>query len=369
MEVLKYLNKLDHATPKDSLDVLTKELGVKYSVNSKYPDLYTLNYGRDDTLKFHPIIAECRSLVVEKNSEGVWVALSRSFDRFHNLGESDSGYNMKHLTAFEKMDGSLISIFFHEKYGWLYRTKAMIMPEGKIDALEVTWKEVIEDCLGDSLSRLPEVPSLTHILELTSPENRIVKPYEDRKLTLLSVRYLTGMYVPTGLLDREAEICGFNRPACYPLNSLDECVKFVSNLSGLDEGIVLVDRHGEPVLKVKSPAYVTAHHMRGEGIMTPSKVIAMLEEDDLDEYMTVFPGDNAKVLPYVDAYFRMLAEAETLWAVYRTKPSGEPFADCVRHSKASHLLFCKRYKKQSFKEAFYDMLDSCKVTMLKGFMK
>lgn len=190
MKVLEYLNTY-------GLEKLVEEYSIKVSVDERFPELLVLNYNQIDSPKNHPIVRECRSLVVKEELDGnTYSVVSRAFDRFFNQGENDSTFDLSKLKLFEKVDGSLVSVFYDEKYGWLYRTKSMIMPELSVQGWERTWKELIESALNWKdvcFNRLEK--DVTYIFEVVSRENRVVVKYDSDKAYLLSARRKDGTYL------------------------------------------------------------------------------------------------------------------------------------------------------------------------------
>lgn len=380
MEIIKYLNACVTDHPYDTLAELKDHLGIKHSHDERFPELYVLNYCQIDSPKHHPITIECRSLVVEFVKMGEWKVVSRSFDRFFNYGETDSGYNASQLVAHEKMDGSLIGLFYHAKYGWLYRTRSVIMPTGMVNAMNVTWAELIEEALGKKWFDAVELHKytiedpdrhVTFILEVTSPDNRIVTRYEDRKMTLLAVRVnRTGAYISVGPKSQQNILdLGWKFPQTWTFESMTDCANGAKDLRELNEGYVMYNRLGEPVCKVKNPAYVAAHHLRGQGILTPKRVIHLLELNEMAEYLSIFPEDASKMEPYVRAYFAVFAECEVLWSLYGTVAKGKPFALKVNKSPVAGIMFRKKTADVDFKDAFHAMPDKNKVGLIEKFLK
>lgn len=187
MQTLDYVNE-------HGLDRLQEEYGIKVSQNEAYPDLYCLNYDQISSPKLEPIVQECRSLVLRLREDGEFVVSSRSFDRFFNLGEIDGeDYDITKLVAHEKVDGSLLNIWYDSKWGWLYRTRSMIMPadDVSINGGDVTWKQLIERNIKD-FHELD--PNFTYICEIVSRYNRVVTKYDHECIYLLAVRDNEGNY-------------------------------------------------------------------------------------------------------------------------------------------------------------------------------
>lgn len=190
MKTIEYLSKY-------GLEKLVEEFSIKVSVDERFPELRVLNYNQIDSPKNHPIVRECRSLVIREELDGLtYSVVSRSFDRFFNQGENDVEFDLAKLQLFEKVDGSLISVFHDHKYGWMYRTKGMIMPELSVQGWERSWKDLIENALNWKdvcFNKLEK--DVTYIFEVVSRENRVVVKYDSDKAYFLSARRKDGTYL------------------------------------------------------------------------------------------------------------------------------------------------------------------------------
>ena len=259
MKTIEYLNKF-------GIEKLQDTFAIKVSEDERFPELLVLNYNQIESPKDHPIVKECRSLVVREELDGkTYSVVSRAFDRFFNQGECSLEFDLSKLKLFEKVDGSLVSVFYTEDYGWMYRTKSMIMPTLSVQGWDRTWKDLIESSLDwENLSGLDK--NCTYIFEVVARENRVVVNYQEDKAYLLAVRNnKTGNY-------SEVVRTKFNTPRTYNFNTTKECIESLQQLPNLEEGYVgYQDR--VPVVKIKSPQYLSAHRLRGEGL-TPKRMIA-----------------------------------------------------------------------------------------------
>ena len=88
-----------------------------------FPQLINLCYDQIAATKMHPITMECRGLVIDTGNMKVQ---GRPFDRFFNIGEAKSitdNINFDNCTIHEKLDGSLLKIYYSERYNmWLVGT-------------------------------------------------------------------------------------------------------------------------------------------------------------------------------------------------------------------------------------------------------
>ena len=344
MQVLEYLNS------GKTLNDLSEEFGIKVSENENLTGLYCLNYCQINSPKEHPIVRECRSLVLKQVNDR-WVVSSRSFDRFFNLGEIEGEeHDINDLVAFEKVDGSLIGIWYDADYGWLYRTRSMIVPEDmSINGHDITWSELIERNVGD-LSNLQT--NCTYICEIVSKWNRVVTKYDEESMYLLAVRYNgTGKYASIGFAPN-----GWKPPNKYSFNTIDQCVKSAKELPNLEEGYVLYNHSGQPVVKVKSPAYVAAHKLRGEGTPSPKRIMDLVIENEQDEYLAIFPEDTEMFEPYTQALKIGLDIANKVFSEYNSTCSDQKeFALKVKDLYYAPLLFSARSKGGKPSDYFYKL--------------
>lgn len=317
-----------------TLEQLTEELGIKVT---KYDDRVGLNYSQIDSPKFHPIVRECRSLILHYPSFKV---MSRSFDRFYNLGEdpnSDS-FDIHSSVVMEKLDGSLINIYF-DGYKWCASTRSMAFAEGPTP-LGNTFFDLIKKALGDfdlndyfvNFDR-----ENTYIFELTSPETRVVKAYQDTKLYLLAVRNKnTGNYC-----DSSWRMPGIGLPKKYTFKNLQEILASMRDLEVFDEGYVCI-RKCDWRVKIKNPAYLAIAHLRDNGQLSKNKVAYLVFENEYEEYLQYFECDRHLFAPYIEAYDKLMSSIRTLWEKTKHLETQKDFALAVKDTPYSAALFALR---------------------------
>jgi tRNA splicing ligase len=98
LDVQKYLRQ-------KSLSDLKQDLGIEHSI---FSNLVVLNYSQIDSPKNHPIVMECRGLILEQDT---WNVVCYPFRRFFNAGEIENdSFDYRNAFALEKVDGTLISL-------------------------------------------------------------------------------------------------------------------------------------------------------------------------------------------------------------------------------------------------------------------
>lgn len=353
MRVLKFLNTaLSSGTAKsasEALDLLTEHYAIKSKFDEKY-HLYVLNYCQINSPKFRPITNECRSLVLSY-SDNEFKLVSRAFDRFFNLREKRLPCTTDKLVFHEKLDGSLVTIFYH-KGMWLYRTKSMIMPTGLVNGLAITWKELIEVSLGwNSTLKSNLIEDLSYIFEVVSPFNRIVTRYTEPEAYLLSVRNIDGSYESKKELDSVSSHFLWKRPKLYSFLSWDECENSALSLKDLKEGYVGYLKN-QPIVKVKNPAYLAAHYLRGEEAVTPKRIVNLILINETDEYLSIFPEDTMMFQPYIDAYLTFKVNIDRDYKNFTLNSrTRKEFAKLALETCYSTVLF-KMYNNTTRSQAF-----------------
>ncbi len=341
-----------------TLQYTLSELKEQFAIKiNQWNTLYVLNYDQIDSPKTHDVTRECRSLVVEStDGENIDRVVSRAFDRFFNHGESGAPiFNLDQAVVYEKVDGSLFSIFHHEDYGWLYRTRGVIMPSDKIMGWDRTWTDVVYSVLPKvNLAELNK--DLTYICEIVCPENRVVTKYEGDALYLLATRNNeTGQYS-----SRNVE--GFDKPEKYTTDKgFDALKESAAKLRELKEGYV-VYKHGVPLCKVKNPAYVAAHHLKGEGLNSPKRINQLLIMGEIEEYLSAFPEDYEKCKPFIDNHTRIMTELVVNYPEGITDQ--KEFALLVKDYKYAGIYFTARSKRISVAEAWSMTKESAKLKVL-----
>ena len=247
--------------------------------------LIMLKYNQLDSDFNEEIVRECRGLILDEDSlEPVCVP----FYKFGNYGESYCPeIDWESAVILEKRDGSLIKVV---KLGKDY----LISTNGCIDAFKAmmpddilcpykSYGDLFMKAMGDRLSLLSE--GYTYMFELTSPYNRVVVPYDDLEIALIGIRDNKSL--------QEQLICNsielpFKLPKRYMFNTLEECIESAHSLPYSEEGYVVVDKHFNRV-KIKSLEYVNVHHLRGEGAMTEKRILDIIRQNEIAEYLIYFP--------------------------------------------------------------------------------
>ena len=300
-----------------------------------------------------------RGLILDADGE----IICRPFDRFYNYGESKIDASLlKDIYAVEKLDGSLIKVYYWNN-SWRIATRGTAFAESNVGDYNFTFETLTLKALN--LSSLSEFNALmnssgahekfTYLFELTSPYNRVVTPYSDTTLWFLAKRAnKSGIYCPDHSVARSI---GAKYTKIFLGKTLLQLATEAKSLTKLKEGFVVYDYlSGAPLLKIKSPTYVTAHLLRGEGL-SQKRILDLIIQGEVNEYLTYFPEDRALVETYLVAMNEMLLSAEKTFKEICHLKSQKEFALEATKTNYPALLFQKRKNphlsiKQCFDEKF-----------------
>lgn len=380
--VKKYIveNKINNA---DELATLLEgDLKIKCyrDIDQNGDTLYTFKYNQIESVKTHPVVCECRGIVFDYDLNVVF----KGFDRFFNVAEvsDNSGFNFSDFKAYEKADGSLIKLYFHNGY-WQVGTSGTAMANVPMGGLgweggdSKLFRDEVIKCFGyddeeDFQSHAHEsfLDNLWYIFEFTSPDNRIVTPYEESKMVLLGVVHKgSGIELSYDNLLIEFEDMlygGLNVRLPEVISNLDNIealIEETNSLSGLKEGYVLVDQSGKR-LKLKSEKYVAAHRMRGDAGLTLKRACQLVLLGEWSEYLVYFPDDTKNVMSVVNALNDYLLNVDIWYKDAAFIVDQKEFAMKVKDLSFKHLLFSMKRGNTTAQEAFYQLREGAQINTL-----
>ena len=230
-----------------------KEEGKIFLNSHPTKPLWIANYTPQVQFKgeWSELLMMCRGLVVDENGN----IIARPFKKFFNLHEHLNNPDKlppipktKKFDVYEKLDGSLIILFWYDGE-WEVASRGSFISEHAKKA-----REMIENKYGFYINRFDK--SKTHLFELIAPEFRIVVNYGDmEELFLLAI-----IETKSGKEDGIFGVNFPNKPKIYDgvadIKELFEKYPYTGN----QEGFVIRFRNGFR-LKLKYEEYVKLHRM------------------------------------------------------------------------------------------------------------
>lgn len=293
LEIQKALQAIDprYADPRHVLFVLEKSgvIGpdqLKQSQHPEYPELFLFDYTIFADFN-NPIIRECRGLVLD-STNNEWNPVCWPFEKFMNWTQPGCDpIDWDSAKVYEKLDGSLLSCWYH-KGKWNCSTTGSPNAGGQVNDSKITFSGLFWKVFEEKGYQLPEIFSksfrdITFMFELMTPLNQIVVRHDTNKLVLIGARNrVTGQELP---------IWGFRN--CYgivnqfDLKNIDQINDLLKDKSPfVQEGFIVVDKFWKRA-KVKSSAYVRAHHLKST--FSTKNCLTLELKNETEELLTYFP--------------------------------------------------------------------------------
>ena len=249
------------------------------------------------------IVKESRGIILQQNEDGKFIPVCVPFFKFMNAEEPNSDLNKidwKTASVQEKVDGSLMKVWYDKKnYKW------MVSTNGTIDAFKAPLGIGGFETYGDLFKKATVFNSLTfftcilnenytYMFELVSPYNRVVIEYNSIEIYFLGYRDNVTLkeYMPENY---PALSYHYPIPERYELHTYEDVKNLANILPWSQEGFVICDANFNRV-KVKSPEYVKAHFIRNNNVVTDEKLIEIILENEIDEFLIYAPDFKERLL-------------------------------------------------------------------------
>jgi hypothetical protein len=348
----------DHLRSGNSIDSLTADFGINVYRHPTEP-LVGLKYDQIRSPKTHPIVRECRGLVLVDHPDLNWACAARPFRRFFNAGEvadEFQKFDWGNFTCTEKCDGSIIILYEFNRQ-WRVNTSGSF-GDGEVPFSGTNWRKLFFRTWEQQASRAGLTrnsirldaldPASTYLFELCTPYNKVVRQYPEPTVFLLSsIRTAHGRESSEDENDDIARELGVARPERYRFHSQVEITEYLSEKQRVDptfEGVVIRDDQ-DLRFKIKTDTYVFLHHLIDNGnLFNPKRLVPRILAGERDEIVAYVPEIREaidKVQSDLDAQFTSLAD---LWGSTWQLPNQREFADQVKHHPFSSVLFTMRKK-------------------------
>lgn len=293
--------------------------------------------------KNHPIVKECRGLILNKAD---WSIAAMPFRRFMNYGEDGADAlpsDLEGCFLLEKLDGSLLTLRWSATCNaWKVSTRKMIYAEGQVsDLSDMSFEKLFWEAA--SKTRIPKLieydilaKGYTYVFELCSPLNRIVTLYPESSVVLLTVRNnVTLQEAKLAEIENYSELFNCRTPKKYPFTDWNAIVNSFNETDPTFEGYVVLKEFSPNHLrvKVKSPKYLAISKL---SVTKSTKAfIDLLKLGEKDEYLVYYPENKGYIDKIEDSLKSLISTITSDWGRIRSITDRKTYAFAVKECKNS----------------------------------
>jgi hypothetical protein len=147
-------------------------------------------------------------------------------------------------------------------------------------------------------------------------------------------------------------------------NNVGVLLRTFEGMSWSEEGYVVVDANFNRI-KIKNPAYVAVHHLKGK--TAEHNIITIVKSNEIEEFASTFPERKDELLRLKENYDKLTEKLNNVWFELSTrKPK-----DITREEKKRYAMdvfeVCGKYELKQFTGLYFGLVDG-KVSSVEEFI-
>lgn len=334
----------------EGLDGLAQRLALQTRRHREHPQLVLLKYSMIDSPMADPVVRQCRGLVVDE-ADG-FRPVAYPYDKFFNAHEGHAAkIDWSTARVLEKIDGTLCTLYAY-RGAWHVASASLPDAQGTLRHRGGSVADAFWEVFRAGGYALPDRTDHCFMFELCLPSDPVLIRHAAPRLLLHGARDMVSLQeVAPGPF---AAAYGWETVPSYPVSDLAAAQRLAKDLDpARHEGLVACDARFNRV-KIKSPAFVALHHMRGATNLR--HLLEVVRTNESDEFLAYFPEARPAWQAVRDRFFALRAEAEAALERGRDITDDGVFGRSVRDLPYSATLFAVRKgRAPSLAAAFADM--------------
>lgn len=361
LAIQNYIAK--HGIDKAISDFKLKTREYENKILLKYDQLVS------PTLMAFPEMQDCRGLVLEK---GTWKVMSLAFRKFFNSQEGNAAkIDWNTANVLEKLDGTLIQVYWDwHKNTWFAGTTGTAEGEGEVNnKMGTTFNDLFWDTVNNkyTFNECLLNKDLIYVFELTTPYNIVVKPHGESSATILTVRNRETLAELSGKdLEMTAISLGIPLVKKFDLNAKDvgTLLRTFEGMPWSEEGYVVVDAEFNRV-KIKNPAYLAVHHLKGK--TAEHNILTIVKTNEIEEFASTFPERKAELLKLKENYDLLTAKLNMVWDELKVRRAKNITKEEQKKYAIAVFEVCKAHNVENFTGLYFG-LGQYKVASVEEFL-
>lgn len=348
LAIVKFLKQFK--TVEEAVSAIKEKYAIHVNASGEHPNLLQFKYDQIDSPTKKQLVQEARGIILDSTDD--WRVIAYPFNRFFNHGDSKAAkIDWETASIWEKVDGSLMFMYWY-KDAWHVASSGLPDAAGMVKDADVTFKDLFWNTWGDLGYAFPLDKYVTHMFELTTPENVVVVPQGEHKITFIGARDIqTGVEYS---IDNELFPNGWHRPRRFAVTSEENAIEMCNQMNPMEqEGFVIVDRKFNRV-KMKSPQYAAIAHLglTKEQIIEKGLDLNKYDENlqlkwmlkiiltnEGDEFLVYYPQYEKMYKFLRETYDRFIGDLEAFYGEVKDIEAQWDYANKVKSHPLSGIFF------------------------------
>jgi hypothetical protein len=195
----------------------------------------------------------------------------------------------------------------------------------------------------------------------------VVKPHGESSATLLTVRDLRTLEeVSREVLVSMGDNLNIPVVKAYDLNVKDvgALKRVLEDMPWHDEGYVIVDAKFNRI-KVKNPAYVAVHHLKGKS--AEHNILVIVKSNEIEEFGATFPERKEELYKLKENYDALLVKLNAIWVeLQEFKPKNIMPAEKKKFAQAVFEI-CGKHNLKAFTGLYFGLGEN-KISSIEDYM-
>ena len=361
LAIQKYLRT--HGLEKTIKDFSLKTREYEHKILLKYDQLVS------PTLMALPEMQDCRGIILEKNT---WDVMSLAFRKFFNSEESNAAkIDWNTAQVLEKLDGTMIQVYWDwHDMTWYAGTTGTANGEGEVNNKNgTTFNDLFWDTLNNkyTFNECLLNKDYIYVFELTTPYNIVVKPHGESSATLLTVRDRETLVELSGKdLEMAAISIGVPLVKSFDINAsnVGHLLKTFEGMPWSEEGYVVRDGNDNRV-KVKNPAYVAVHHLKGK--TAEHNILTIVKTNEIEEFAATFPERTEELNRLKEGYDGLIAKLNGVWSELQSHRPKNITKEEQKKFAAAVFEVCDKHELKNFTGLYFG-LAQYKINSIEEYM-
>jgi hypothetical protein len=202
----------------------------------------------------------------------------------------------------------------------------------------------------------------------STPYNIVVKPHGESSATLLTVRNRVTLK-EVAWKDLEMIAISLRVPLVkrFDLNANDvgALLRTFEGMPWSEEGYVVVDANFNRI-KIKNPAYVAVHHLKGK--TAEHNIITIVKSNEIEEFASTFPERKDELLRLKENYDKLTVKLNDVWVELSARKPKNITKEEKKRYAAAVFEVCGKYDLKQFTGLYFGLVDG-KVDSVETFIE